>query len=361
MPKKQTRAKGAPNGASTPKASRSRPPSLAPSNAQQAQVVTQAVDPMAGFSNKSGADKRTTLNGLAPQSRRSWHAQMEQNAQYVATPMLDAYLGEETNQQSGGLPSNINGKSCSGTHYADSATEYGTSIQGQKLMQGAAPLDSLDARKLWNKDQQQRVNFAMDTSGGMYATDPRAEVQKHQQGQTTRRSNHSSLLGGADAAAAGSLRVSNGKVDELGDGSGHYRPAISQTHQAASHLISEGVMAPERSSVRLAGKGAGQKEILMSTMEFMSYGSEMSAARTKFGQSGDKNDLAAPEAEIRANHSRKDAMLAQLLGGDEDFDTEGVIEIVELQSGDNEDFDFDSDSDSDFDLDNDGLIEIVEL
>ena len=71
-------------------------------------------------------------------------------------------------------------------------------------------------------------------------------------------------------------------------------------------------MDPERSSVRLVGKGNNEEELLMSTQELLSYDAEMTAARGRFAQTGNKQDLAAPEATIRGHHRKKDAMLAEL-------------------------------------------------
>ena len=161
----------------------------APSNAQMAELVAQARDPMAGFEDKSGAGKRAALEQTAPQSRKDWHAQIRDNATLAATPLLDAYLGEESNRQSAELPTQFGAATAEGTHYAKDASEYGTATQGGKLMKGSS-LDSGDARKLWVKDKDQRVNFAMDAAGGLYTTDPRQDLARHTQGESTARSNH---------------------------------------------------------------------------------------------------------------------------------------------------------------------------
>jgi hypothetical protein len=248
--------------------------------------------------------------------RAAWHADMARHKRYATTPLDAHYVGEETNMhEQGHLPMDIGGLAMKGTHYADSAAEYGVSAQEGLLTGARGPLDSTKARAMWAKDKDQRLNFALDGAGGLYAADPMLELaRKLDRGTRTGvRNNHSSLVGGADVAAAGTMKVRGGKVEELADNSGHYRPGVAQTHQAAEHMVGAGVMDEARSTVSLSGKGDGQRELNLSTTELLAYGPEMQAAREAYARSGDKAALAAPEKQIRKAHAKKDAVHDELL------------------------------------------------
>lgn len=240
----------------------------------------------------------------------------------TTTPLLDAYRGEQhgTNEP-GHMPTNMGGMDTPVTAYAASAVSHRATIaDGQLHRAGGEVADSSAAQPMWKKDKAERFNFAMDGHGDTYLSDPRSEFlalrnERRDAGETTTgRINHSTMVAGGDVAGAGTMRVRDGKVESLGDGSGHYQPAVTQTAQVAEELASRGVMDPARSSVELTGKGGGQKDLTLSTQELLSYGDQFSAAKASFAATGDKSALAAPEAQIRSRHAAKDAMQAELLG-----------------------------------------------
>jgi hypothetical protein len=127
------------------------------------------------------------------------------------------------------------------TCYASSREEFATSVDSGTLTRGGKVLNSADALErgagadgvrqgavaLWEKDKAERVNFAMDADGGHYTSDPLQELRRSiQQAQLdddgpAQRYNHSSMVGGGDVAAAGTLKVRQGRIEEMGDGSGH--------------------------------------------------------------------------------------------------------------------------------------------
>ncbi|WP_163512263.1 hypothetical protein [Fodinicola acaciae] len=74
--------------------------------------------------------------------------------------------------------------------------------------------------------------FVMDKDGNLYASNFHSPGQFH----------HSSFLGGKPVASAGELSVRNGKLVELTDRSGHYKPAPEFTNQALSRLKAAGIV-----------------------------------------------------------------------------------------------------------------------
>jgi hypothetical protein len=249
-------------------------------------------------------------------AREAWHAEIARNTRHATTPLGADYHGEEHNQHvPGHLPEEIAGFQMKGTHYADSAAEFGVEAEGGKLSRGGRALDSTKNRAMWAKDKDQRMNFAMDGAGGLYAANPMMEWARKADRTKKEglRNNHSSLVGGADVAAAGTIKVADGAVQEVGDDSGHYRPGVAQTHQAVERFIGAGVMDEARSGVSLAAKGAGERPLQVSSTEFMAYTPEMQQARAAYARSGDKADLAAPEQLIRKAHAKKDAVHDELL------------------------------------------------
>jgi len=262
--------------------------------------------------------------------RERWH--QRQKGSLLTKSLDDEYVGEETRSSKadgiGHLPQNLFGAQAIGTHYANNGDEFGTSAQNGKLTRGGGVVSSTDStakvngkveqangnRRIYNKDVDERVNFALDGAGGLYTSDPRAETRKHldKQNKTVIRHNHSSLVGGGDVAAAGTMKVRDGQVEEVGDGSGHYKLSMVHTAQAVDHLQKQGVMDQDRSTVRLEGKDQGQKAVLMSGQEFSGYEGQIAQAREQFQRTGDKTALDRPEQTVRKLHGAKDNMLNEL-------------------------------------------------
>jgi hypothetical protein len=249
----------------------------------------------------------------------------------VTTPLADEYRGEERGMHSAVLPEQILGMKTPTTAYASGPESHRASTEGgilrgadgkvasstQEWAGGNAPKKK-GAQAMWQKDKNERLNFAMDAHGSTYLSDPRQEFLKNKAAQQeaghdhAERINHSTMVGGGDVAGAGTARVRDGKVESLGDDSGHYKPTITQTAQVASTMAGQGVLDPARASIELSGKGPGQKGLTLSAQELLAYEDDFDAARQAHGRSGDKADLAKPEAVIRARHAKKDAVLGEL-------------------------------------------------
>lgn len=71
---------------------------------------------------------------------------------------------------------------------------------------------------------------------------------------------HSSFLAAADAAGAGELKVTNGKISEISNKSGHYRPGIPQLVQTLEFLQSKGVDLADIKKVNVAGVSKTSKK-----------------------------------------------------------------------------------------------------
>lgn len=241
----------------------------------------------------------------------------------VTTPLLQEYEGEhKPGHHSDHLPMTAGKWDTPTTKYASNAGEYKASVQGGKLV-GAdgKDADSTAAKKAWTKDKNQRLNYAMDGQGGTYLSDPEAErkgmmnAAKAAGHNQIERINHSTMVAGGDVAGAGTLGIQGGKVTHIGDGSGHYKPGVAQTHQVAKQLASQGVMDPSRSTFEMDGRGG--KDMLVSGNELMSYGegkdNPMEQAKATFAASGNKMDLDAPAAAIKSRHGAKTKMLDQMV------------------------------------------------
>lgn len=90
--------------------------------------------------------------------------------------------------------------------------------------------DTSDAQSLHTEDDPRAI-FVMDHDGNIYASKSHVVGEFH----------HSSFLAGGDVAGAGELKVSNGILKLVSDGSGHYQPTLDMTRQVARELQSRGV------------------------------------------------------------------------------------------------------------------------
>lgn len=104
-----------------------------------------------------------------------------------------------------------------------------------------------------------RYIYAMLESGEMRALDP-WEARKvnarggERPGHELGFINHSSLTRGGGAAGAGDLVVEDGRVTEISNNSGHYRPDVGMLFQATEALAARGVLG-------LTGEGAASAKI----------------------------------------------------------------------------------------------------
>jgi hypothetical protein len=74
---------------------------------------------------------------------------------------------------------------------------------------------------------------------------------------------HSSFLAAADAAGAGELKVTQGKISEISNKSGHYRPGLPQLVQTLEFLESKGVDLAGIKKVNVAGISKKSKKSLL--------------------------------------------------------------------------------------------------
>ncbi|UGT65086.1 hypothetical protein LTT61_22500 [Nocardia asteroides] len=91
------------------------------------------------------------------------------------------------------------------------------------------PFDTRAGSTHWGG--QGRAIFVMDLDGNLYASNTHGRGLFH----------HSSFLAGGAVAAAGELRVVDGRLHLLTDSSGHYRPERGHTLQAISRLRALGI------------------------------------------------------------------------------------------------------------------------
>jgi hypothetical protein len=72
--------------------------------------------------------------------------------------------------------------------------------------------------------------YVMDSNGNIYASNY----------QATGRFHHSSLAGGQDVAAAGTIEITDGRIVRITNVSGHYKPGDWQTMQLVENLRAQG-------------------------------------------------------------------------------------------------------------------------
>jgi hypothetical protein len=302
--------------------------------APQLQPLPQAAAaPMVGPQLEAARAERSRALAPSPERlerRAAWHAELARDKRLMTKPMHPRYSGEETNKDQAQIGRNLgDGRAGLGTRYADSPADFGVSLEGGALKKGGATLDSTGSKRMWAKDKDERVNYALDGTGGLHAADARAELVRSVDPATNSalRSNHSSLVGGAEVAAAGTMKVRGGKVEELADDSGHYKPSLPHTHQAFEQLVGGGAMDPMRSTVRLEGKrqlhrgkvdaegrpvAETEPELRISGNELESYGDELRGSRADYAQGGAADQLQSVEHKIRAAHAPKERALTQL-------------------------------------------------
>ena len=143
---------------------------------------------------------------------------------FETTPMKSQYRGE-----------NLQGNSIWGTKVEYlSATErqaYKLEIRDGRVYDATGKLYDTTGGASLHPGGGGRAIFVMDAEGNIFASTEHAVGKFH----------HSSLMGGEPVAAAGEIRVVNGKVEILSDKSGHYQPSSEFTQQARDVLAKGGV------------------------------------------------------------------------------------------------------------------------
>jgi len=214
------------------------------------------------------------------------------------------------------------------TYYqpADRPNPYELEIQDGKFRhKGGEALDTQGILPYQvKKDKAHRHMFTMGGQGELYSADVGQGMQEHG------RVHHTTMSGGRETAAAGELRVNQGKLETVSDSSGHYMPGTAMTYQALKNFESRGVDL-SATNVELSGKDDDQKALSLSATEMMSYQPEMEAAlasardyrsahsleagtasQRRKQESRIRGILSSPEEKIRAAHAKKDAMLQEL-------------------------------------------------
>ncbi|MGE5380588.1 MAG: DUF4157 domain-containing protein, partial [Methylocystaceae bacterium] len=242
------------------------------------------------------------------------------NPAYAPTLTLPKRAEYETETQANGYWS-TDASNPNPTYYQpqDKPNPYALEVSGGKIRhQGGEVLDTQGAVPGFLKDKFNRHMFTMGSKGDLYSADVTKEKRIHG------RVHHTTMSGGQEQAAAGELRVNQGKLEAVSDGSGHYQPGTAMTYQALKNFETRGVDLSS-THVELSGKGKGQKTLNLSATELLSYQPEMEAALAnareyrKSNPINQENEgkvrgiLSAPEKKIRELHGRKDAMQQELL------------------------------------------------
>lgn len=207
-------------------------------------------------------------------------------------------------------------------HPAAQPNPYKLDIQDGRLQQAGAALTTRGTLPQFHKDKAHRYMFTMSGSGDFHAAGVRQGFAEHG------RVHHTTMSGGAEAAAAGELQINQGRLEAISDSSGHYRPAAALTYQALQGLQSQGVDL-STTNVELSGKKASERALSISATEMMAYQPEMDAARDEARRyrtasplhEGDRETretklrkiLNKPEKRIREAHALKDTMMQELL------------------------------------------------
>jgi hypothetical protein len=186
------------------------------------------------------------------------------------------------------------------THYMNDTERDATSLSaknGKLVGAGGQLLDTTGASGIgtFNKEGAQKHIFTMDGDKAIRAADPWAEKKvtpKPDGSANLGFINHSSFTAGKAVAGAGEMRVEKGELQQVSDQSGHYKPDGEMVGQTLDQLGAMGVNM-DKTSLKLTGKGAGQKPLYVSPTQFQQHGA------------------ADAEAEIRAE---KAALHGQLLG-----------------------------------------------
>lgn len=128
--------------------------------------------------------------------------------------------------------------------------------------------------------------------------------------------NHSSLVAGGDVKAAGELQVNDGKLEQLSDSSGHYKPSNEMTRQALDHVQGQGVDLHDTSVKLMRKSGNGPMTFHASAREFMATQDAMrnhDRQRAAKGK-GPMHNLSRPGAVEEQMMDHRALMKRQLLG-----------------------------------------------
>lgn len=113
---------------------------------------------------------------------------------------------------------------------AEERKAYRVTIQNGLLVDARGqPVDTRNASTAFANNKGRAI-FVMDPQGNIYLSNEQTRGKFH----------HSSFMAGGVVAAAGDIRVENGKIVAISRKSGHYRPTEAQIKQFADHIYHQG-------------------------------------------------------------------------------------------------------------------------
>ena len=151
------------------------------------------------------------------------------NGDYATTDLESIYFGESSGQPAAPFRGNVR-------YYGRFGREFSPRISELQIQDGVV-LDTTTGRRADTADGVTAHSgdgigiFVMDQNGRIYSSTEHTVGEFH----------HSSFLAGQPVAAAGEVRIENGRIVEITDGSGHYRPAPEFTAQFLRRLQDDGV------------------------------------------------------------------------------------------------------------------------
>lgn len=116
--------------------------------------------------------------------------------------------------------------------YLDDAARERTRLtvhDGRLFDKDGRPFDTSAGEAHWSSEPS--AIFVMDGKGNLYASNEHVPRDFH----------HSSLMAGQPVAGAGEIRVADGRLVNVTDSSGHYRPPPECLDQVVAYLKKEGV------------------------------------------------------------------------------------------------------------------------
>ena len=134
---------------------------------------------------------------------------------------------------------------------------------------------------------------------------------------------HSSVLGGAEVAGAGGMTIVDGKVQQVTNLSGHYKPGIGQTVQTVETLLKQGALLNKEWVDKDGQPLAGKVEELHQRCKAMQ---QKVAAKL----------AADPDADVAADRKSVDAamaMLAKLGAGPRNSISDATVGMLDIKPG----------------------------
>jgi hypothetical protein len=247
---------------------------------EESKAKLNSSDPLVRQAQEKIRDSNETVtNYLGPEERKKFAVQSKDG-------LLENSQNQNVSTRGGG--GGFSGSS--GTHI------FALGLDGGLHMGDAMPNNDMAFKNFVNKGK---------------SSEERLERGKEaqQKGLQNKTFHHSSFYAGGDIAGAGEIGVSQGRVQFIGDGSGHYRPDGRVMHQTVSHMgkskedggLGLSLMDPSNNKqavVGLMGKNRGEDDIKMPVSSFLQTGGNEKQLRNKIGLQGELNDLKGPQMEF---------------------------------------------------------------